>query len=258
MTALAAGFHPLQSAYTSAKLHHLVNTLSESMIRKFRIPIEQSITTFIIPDSLQILKPDEIFVSFSSHCPIDPFTQCLLPHLVGPVLATRSPCKLPTDVRKFTAVYKPELAYLRDCIVMSASSSFCSRSPASFLGGGDYDGDTVTVYWDPALVEPFQNSEEHYANVPEDFVENNFEKEVVKVEEFLQALKNEGADEETMIANQQTYLLGALQDDKAAGSCKYCLAWADLLELTADSDLHGNAVYIFGFDHPETVRLARM
>ena len=220
MMAVMAGFHPLQSAYTSAKLHHLISTLSDSMIRKFRIPIERSITAFIVPDSLQILKPDEIFVSFSSRCPIDPITQCPIPHLEGPVLATRSPCKLPTDVRKFTAVYKHELAHLKDCIVMSASSVFCSRSPASFLGGGDYDGDTVTLYWDPALVEPFQNSADHYADVPEGFEETNFEKEVVKVKDFLDALKKDGADEETMIANQQSFLLGALQDDKAAGNCK--------------------------------------
>ena len=191
------------------------------MIRNFRIPIDQSITAFIVPDTLQILKSDEIFVSFSSQCPVDPTTHCILSYLEGPVLATRSPCKLPTDVRKLMAVYKPELAHLKNCVVMSASSAFCSRSPASFLGGGDYDGDTVTIYWDPALVEPFQNADEQFADVPEGFIDHNFEKEVVKVNEFIEALKQASADEEMVIANQQRYLLGALEDDKSAGTCRF-------------------------------------
>jgi len=220
MLAVMAGFHPLQSAYTGAKLHHLVSTLSDSMIRNFRIPVERSITAFIVPDALQILKPNEIFCTFSSSHPIDPDTKSPILRLEGPVLATRSPCKLPTDVRKLVAVYKPELAHLKDCVVMSANSALCPRSPASFLGGGDYDGDTVTLYWDPELVEPFTNAEEHYADVPEDFVQTNFEKDVVKVDDFLKALKKEGADEEMIIANQQRFLLSALQDDKSAGSCK--------------------------------------
>jgi hypothetical protein len=220
MMALASGFQPKTSQYTCAKLHHLVATLSDAMIRRFQISIDRSITAFIIPDSLQILKPDEIFVSFSTRLPVDPDTLCHIPHLEGPVLAFRSPCKLPTDVRKFNAVYRPELAHLKDCVVMSASSEFCARSPASYLGGGDYDGDTVQVFWDPALVEPFQNAPDEYAMVPDGFVSENFEREVLKVSEFLMALEVAGADEETRIANQQRYLLGAIEDDMAAEKCE--------------------------------------
>jgi hypothetical protein len=219
MMALASGFHPRTSQYTSQKLHSLVSTLSDTMIRKFQISVEKSITAFIVPDSLQILKPDEIFVSFSTRLPVDPDTQCHISHLEGPVLAFRSPCELPTDVRKFTAVYRPELAYLKDCVVMSASTQLCARSPASYLGGGDYDGDTVQVIWDRALVDSFSNASDEHVVVPDDFVSENFEKEVLKVGEFLQALGAAGADEETKIANQQRYLLGAIEDDMSTGNC---------------------------------------
>lgn len=220
MMALMAGFDPLESHYTGAKLHHLFSTLSDSMIRNFRIPIERSISAFIVPDSLQILRPDEVFVSFSTNCPIDPDTGSPITHLLGAVLALRSPCKLPTDIRKFTAVYKPELAHLQDCIVMSANALLCARSPASFLGGGDYDGDTAQIFWEPELIAQFLNADETFAEIPVDFVEKNFKRNVVKVEEFHAALEAEGADKEMIIANQQHFLLGALQDDKSTGNCK--------------------------------------
>lgn len=220
MMALMAGFDPLESHYTSAKLHHLVSALSDTMIRKFRIPIDRSMSAFIIPDAQQVLQPNEVFISFSTNCPLDLETGSPITQLLGPVLVLRAPCKLPTDIRKFTAVYKPELAQLKDCIVMSANAELCNRSPASFLGGGDYDGDTAQIFWDPALIEPFQNAHEDFANPIPDFVENNFERDVVKVEEFHAALQAVGADEETVIANQQHFLLGALQGDRSTANCE--------------------------------------
>jgi hypothetical protein len=141
-----------------------------------------------------------------------------LTHLEGDVLAFRSPCKLPTDVRKFRAVYKPELSHLTDCIVMSAHSDLCERSPASILGGGDYDGDTVQLFWDRELVEPFRNADVGIADMPAGFENKYFDKEVVSGWEFLREMG--GRSEEMRIANYQQFLLGALLDDKATGLCK--------------------------------------
>ena len=108
---------------------------------------------------------------------------------------------------------------------MSANSQMCKRSPASFLGGGDYDGDTVQLFWDPKLVEPFNNADETIAALPEDFEQENFVKDVVFGVDFLRSLKD--ADDETIVANYQGFLLGAVLDDKLTGTCTSSLALDD-------------------------------
>jgi hypothetical protein len=235
MEAVASGFHPAQSAYTAYKLHHLVNTLIQSRIRRFKIPVAESLSAFIIPDSLQILAPDEIQISFSGQGPIDPETQCPLTHLEGDVLAFRSPCKLPTDIRKFKAVYKPELAHLTDCIIMSAQA-INKRSPASFLGGGDYDGDIVQLFWAKELVEGFTNADDGIADLPEGFEAENFDKEVVKGSEFLDVVEKEGMGEEEKVMGMQEFLLGALKDGNSTGQCESAMLSLGIsLGIVADS-----------------------
>lgn len=252
-----AGFHPNSSLYASRKLKYVVENKVNPLISESRIPIEQSISAFIVPDSLGILAPDEVFVSFSGAGPIDPDTRCPTSHLLGEVLIFRSPCKLPTDIRKFTAVYKPELCHLKDCIIMSASATLCDRSPASFLSGGDYDGDTATVIYDARIVGSFQNADEKLAIASKSFEEENFEKELIKSADFLDALK--GADDQTLIINKQTFLLGAMLDEEYTGWCRSTQSRSHSSLLTElDSTYHDNSVYMLGYDHPETVRLARM
>ncbi|WRT65728.1 uncharacterized protein IL334_002676 [Kwoniella shivajii] len=241
METVGSGFHPGTSAYPASKLHHLVDVLSRKLIREFKIPVEQSLTAFMIPDTLQILKPDEIFICFSGNGPIDEITKIPMAYLEGEVLAYRSPCKVPTDVRRFKAVYRPELTHLKDCIVLSAKSELCKRSPASYMSGGDYDGDTLQLFWDKDIVEHFRNPEDMYAETPDDFEKENFDKEIMKGTEFLN--KIECLDEESSTREMQGWLLGAMMGDELTG--KY-------------SDLHGNAVYTLGYSHPETIRLARM
>lgn len=140
-----------------------------------------------------------------------------------------------------TAVVKRELFHLRDCIVMSADNVLCKASPASFLGGGDYDGDTATVIWDQSLVVPFTNSPDRLAAIPPNFLEDNFVKQVVTVEEFQEAL--DGCDELTRITNLQHFLMASMLDEQLTG--KY-------------SGLHDVGVYTKGCAHPETMRLAHM
>ncbi|ORY24068.1 RNA dependent RNA polymerase-domain-containing protein [Naematelia encephala] len=238
---LLSGFDPTQSDFACDKLRFLFSSLSDQILQKFRIPVANSLSAFIVPDPTGCLAPDEIHIAFSSNGPVDPITKCQMSYLDCDVLAFRSPCKLPTDVRKFKAVYKPELAHLRDCIVMSANSNLCKRSPASFLAGGDYDGDTVQLFWDEELVQAFTNAEDDLADVPADFVSLNFDKEVTSGTDFLARMS--GEDDETIITNMQYFLLSGLKDDKSTGEY---------------SEMHGNAVYKLGFDHPKTLRLARM
>lgn len=65
------------------------------------------------------------------------------------VSVIRNPCLHPGDWQKFQVVQKPELAHLVDCIVFSTKGK---RSPADMMSGGDLDGDTFFVTWDPDLV----------------------------------------------------------------------------------------------------------
>lgn len=62
----------------------------------------------------------------------------------------------------------------------------------SLLGGGDYDGDTVIVIWDPIIVNAFQNAPLRadglcQGDPPDDFIGENFDKSSLKVSEILQS-----------------------------------------------------------------------
>ncbi|ORX33255.1 RNA dependent RNA polymerase-domain-containing protein [Kockovaella imperatae] len=224
MRALQSGFDPLESYYTANKLYRLVSILSQSIWKSISIPINRSLSAFIVPDPFGILGPDEIHFYFPDEPIRDSDSLAPVIHLSGPVLAYRSPCKLPTDVRKFTAVRKEELLHLRN---------------SSVLGGGDHDGDTLNVIWEPSLVQSFVNADLSVLDAPDDFESENFDKEVLQVEAVASGVQS--VDE--MIMNHQVFLLVALKDDKSTGSY---------------SSLHTNAIYLNGPDHPDTVRLARI
>jgi hypothetical protein len=214
--ALCAGFDPQKSAYTAGKLRSLVKMQCETIINRFRLPVARSLSAFIVPDPLGVLAPDEIFISTDEPL-IDPITLKPSWCLLGPVLALRVPCKLPTDIQKMVAVYKPELAHLRNIIVMSASSELCRQSPASVLSGGDYDGDTVQLYWGEELVGPFVNAEG--SAIPEPgFIDENFEKSLVKGTQVLEALKHKS--EEEKVVNLQRFLLAGLGGDTLTAKCE--------------------------------------
>lgn len=207
------------ASWAAGMLRCVVKSLADNAVTDIRISVDQSATAMIVPDTLGVLAPDEIFVSFSADQPVDPVTLRRINFLEGDVLIYRSPCKLPTDVRKLKAVVRPELFHLRDCIVLSANSKLCTASPASFLGGGDYDGDTATVIWDERLVTPFTNAPDEMAFPPETFEQDNFVKKTVSVREILDAVGTE--DEAAKIMNVQYFLLANMLDQHLTGICRF-------------------------------------
>jgi len=92
-----------------------------------------------------------------------------------------------------------------DVIVFSTKGL---RSALSWLGGGDYDGDTVIVLWDPELVRQFTNVQECRGDPPDDFIEANFHKEIRKVDEYASSLAHMGPTEKEDEAKK--YLLAGL------------------------------------------------
>lgn len=152
-------------------------------------------------------------------------------------MLTRNPCKLPTDVRKLRAVEHPRLRSFTDVILCSIRGP---RRLVDFLAGGDYDGDKVTVFWDPLLVHSFINSDEKFATEPVglglSFCPSGDNE---KVHQFIN--RSESWTPSAKILVMQRYLLGALRDPSIVG--KY-------------SSMHDNAMYSLGYSNPRTIKLA--
>lgn len=95
--------------------------------------------------------------------------------------------------------------------------------------------DTATVILEPELVHAFKNHK--LVEPPKGLLENNFEREIEKVSEFLVKCPEQYQEREIY----KRLLLG-LSDTKVG---QY-------------SNFHENAVYHLGYNAPDTVRLAYM
>ncbi|KAG6844808.1 hypothetical protein H0H87_003474 [Tephrocybe sp. NHM501043] len=232
---LDAGFRPQNSPILRDKLKQVARTAVIHRTQKFRYELPQSTTAFVVPDHLNVLRSDEIHVKSSTRnfqTPDGTPTDIIL----GEVVITRNPCKLPTDVRKVTAVEHPLLRNYTDVIVCSIKGY---RRLLDFLAGGDYDGDTAVVIWTPEIVRQFKNADEKYSNEPDGLGVCFTSVENESVSEFL-ARTSELCDVEKVYA-MQTYLLGALRDPSIVGNY---------------SAMYDNAVYEYGYSHPRTIKLA--
>ena len=107
---------------------------------------------------------------------------------------------------------------------------------------GDYDGDKVTVIWQPEIVEFFRNADPSFADPPKD-IQDKFVKNTETVDEFLQRVPSDSANTKARTREIQRYTLGALKDWSIVG--KY-------------SKMHDYAVYMLGYSHEESIRLAYM
>ncbi|KDR73737.1 hypothetical protein GALMADRAFT_251555 [Galerina marginata CBS 339.88] len=232
MVLLDTGFCPQNSPILREKLKQVVVKKIEGRTQNLRFEVEQSCTAFAVPDPYGVLGPNEIHVKSSSRNlktdsgPIDIIT--------GDVLITRNPCKGPCDVRKVKAVDHPALRNYVDIIVFSIKGD---RRLIDFLGGGDYDGDIVTVIWALLLVLNFKNAEEKYSVEPQG-LDLGFTRQKQTVQDFLE--ETQSWDRAQRLKAMQVYLLGALCDTSLVG--KY-------------SAMHDNAVYEHGYFNPRTVKL---
>ncbi len=196
---LLAGFHPRSCNFLADLLVEIAQQAMKKIISRFAIPVGRSAEAMVIPDPTGTLEEDEIQFRFSGDNIFDPDTKLVVQHVPeGDVLVTRHPCLLPTDIRKVRAVVRPELNMYRDVVVFSKKGQ---RPLASLLSGGDYDGDTIRVFWEPALVEPFENADVSYADCPATVTEA-FHQSKETVAEFVaaQANKSKNAADSALIA----------------------------------------------------------
>jgi len=95
----------------------------------------------------------EVFVQYSVD--IDR-PQAELKILEGPVVIAKNPCFHPGDMRKFTAVNKPQLKHMIDCVVFPTQGA---RPHPDEMSGSDLDGDMYFVCWRSQLLPPGENKE---------------------------------------------------------------------------------------------------
>ncbi|EAU84823.2 RNA-directed RNA polymerase [Coprinopsis cinerea okayama7 len=237
---LDSGFMPQSCHVQREKLKHIIRRFIKNISKTYRMTALMSCSAWIIPDTRGVLEEGEIYFKSSSRNLLRP-NGTLTDELIGDVLVTRNPSKLPTDVQKWRAVHRPELRDLVDVVVLSTKGA---RRAADWLAGGDYDGDKVTVIWDPKIVDPFKTADPSHGDPPDDaFKEANFEADTtnISVADFL--AQNAKAPPVERVRKIQKYLLDAVTDTSAVG--KY-------------SNFHDNAVYKYGFAHPKAIRLAHM
>ncbi|TFK23267.1 hypothetical protein FA15DRAFT_757378 [Coprinopsis marcescibilis] len=238
MGLLDAGFTPQDCWMLRFKLNTVTKYAVRNQVKTYRMEVPMSCSAWIVPDRRGVLEEGEIFFK-SSRRNIRLPDGTEVDELLGDVLATRNPCKLPTDVQKWKAVYRPELRDLVDVVVLPIKGF---RRAADWLAGGDYDGDKVILIWDPRLVVPFKNADRGFGDAPDDrFTRDNFNIDNIAVADFQKAMK--GSPSIERIHGTQEHLLSAIQDTAMVG--KY-------------SNYHEHATYRLGYTHPETIRLAHM
>ncbi|KAF8517651.1 RNA dependent RNA polymerase-domain-containing protein [Gautieria morchelliformis] len=237
MVLLDSGFQPQSCGILAMKLKEVFKKALNSYIEKYKIVVPRSAEAWIVPDPCNVLEAGEIFLKSSEN--IVGQDDLITDHLLGDVLVTRHPCCVPSDVQKVRAVWRDELRKYRDVIIFSVRGE---RSLASMLGGGDYDGDTAHVIWEPSIVKAFRNPDDKFADPPLG-IDDAFERDTMTVDEFLEKHKAQHDMPVTVAESLQDYLLASLKDVSLVGQY---------------SNWHDIAVYKYGYEHDEAWRLAYM
>ncbi|KAM0388586.1 hypothetical protein ACHAQC_009623 [Fusarium culmorum] len=131
------------------QINSIVNAELKKMLNKkdgqrCHIFVQKSRLLFGVCDVWDVLSEGEVAVKATME-------ETGVPHALKntEVTVIRNPCLHPGDWQKFKVVERPELAHLTDCIVFSTRGK---RPAADMMSGGDLDGDTFFVCWDPDLI----------------------------------------------------------------------------------------------------------
>lgn len=182
-----AGFAPQTFYPLRKRIRYFLSDLLNRYTEDLHIQVPLSTYAFCIADPYRVLEPDEIHLGFSKNWkdPDGRFEDNLLEGM--DVLVGRLPAHVPSDIQRRRAVWKSELRHFKDVIVFSTKGD---QPLADMLSGGDYDGDTPWICWDPKIVQSFQNSNMPTETFPfEHFGLTKYSvpmSEVHSTEEFLQ------------------------------------------------------------------------
>ncbi|KAF1950050.1 hypothetical protein CC80DRAFT_598473 [Byssothecium circinans] len=152
---LQSGLYPTNEPYLATVLCRYIKTKQLWMEQKLKVPMGKATFLYGVADLWGVLNPGEIHLGFSSPF-VDEITGATYRALNNmDVLVARQPACRRSDIQKVRAVKKPELSHLPDVVVFPSRGKY---PMAGKLQGGDYDGDTFWLCWDPILVSPFKNA----------------------------------------------------------------------------------------------------
>ncbi|KAI7848485.1 RNA dependent RNA polymerase-domain-containing protein [Circinella umbellata] len=228
---LDSGFD-LSNPHVAMKVTHVFRDVMKAVCTKYKIEVEQSCTVTCIPDPTGVLEPGEVFLQLSGRR-VDEKTGIPAGLVTGDLIVTRNPCGLKSDIQKVKAVDKSELRIYTDVIVFSVKGK---RSLASYLGGGDYDGDIVFCCWDERIVNPFVSSE--MPNEPEQ-MKTVFEKNDTRVRQELVKTQDVSIQEQIL----QKHFISVTVPDGTLGLYEN---WRTVLSET------------IGLDTPDVIYLSHM
>ncbi|PCH34325.1 hypothetical protein WOLCODRAFT_135643 [Wolfiporia cocos MD-104 SS10] len=235
MELLQAGFHPLKLGVLYDKLRDVAKQRIMDIIKEYHIAVPLSAEAFIIPDPIGVLEEGQIHFKSSQNLK-DPVEDSMPMILSGDVLIYRNPARVPSDIRKVTAVAHPALADYTNVIVLPVKGN---RSLANILAGGDVDGDVCVCIYDQNIVNHFTNSAVN--DPPPDFEHKNFDAEDgVKLLDLDKCTYGSSSRDDFKVV--QKVLLSGLSDTPVG----------------LYSTFHENSAYVHGYDDVRTLYNAFM
>lgn len=240
---IQAGFRPQTNDALRDKLEKILEMTCQAAVEEYRVPVPDSrgMNAFVVPDPLGVLKEGEIFYKASESF-LDPQTSTLVSYIEGEVIVGRYPIRLPSDVRKVTAVNIAALHKFTDVIIVPTVGE---RSLVSLLSGGDCDGDILFLLRG-IFAKDFTNCS--YSEPTRDFMERNFEKERETIADFCARVGS----------TQRLHDPASAAGEKQAALARVFLAELGDSKVGLYSVYHDKAIAKLGYGAPETLRIAHM
>ncbi|KAG0706495.1 RdRP-domain-containing protein [Suillus ampliporus] len=149
------------SQWTSKLIESSLHCIETHILRELKyrahIAVPGSYTLLGVSDEWDCLREGEIYATV-----FDERTG-FVQEITGKVAITRSPQIHPGDLQVVTAVQRPKLKHLKNVVVFSCKGQ---RALASYLGGGDLDGDIFNIILDPRLLPTTLYEPGEYTTVP--------------------------------------------------------------------------------------------
>ncbi|KAJ7632100.1 RNA dependent RNA polymerase-domain-containing protein, partial [Mycena rosella] len=146
MALLDAGFTPQSLPVLRDKLKQIVRTKIKYRSEHFKYEVAQSASAFVVPDFYEVLEENEIHFK-SSRREFQTGGGLETDIVIGEVLMTRNPCKVPTDVRKVRLYALDVSSFEYQAMQLKAVKHYKLNDlvdviVCSVKGQRDYDGDT--------------------------------------------------------------------------------------------------------------------
>ncbi|KAK0423323.1 hypothetical protein QR680_008078 [Steinernema hermaphroditum] len=154
------GFHVTDEPFFRSLLQSSVQYTLGKIRSKIQINVlpNQGRMLFGVVDESGLLQYGQIFCQLTSNIFMKMPGPSVSKHVLeGPVLMTKNPAIVASDVRMFQAVNIPELHHLVDVVVFPR---YGPRPHSDEMAGSDLDGDEYAVIWDTQLF--FNHNEEAF------------------------------------------------------------------------------------------------